>query len=319
MTEGSRRAARLLERAAEHAAQPPPDSGDQQHQAQDIRNKPRNDKQNPPDNGTKSGALEMDAHRSRPWRIRRGIDPRPCGLTASGSASPSTRRGEKKANRPKPADQRRDNDECRDLRHREQQKPNKAPFDQRHRRKSRAGDVGDTAGIVYGPVQATCAGCSAQATGSVRSRAYIIAREPSSGSADCSSAGCLLTPWSRSRLPKASATCSIFTPSFSWRWRCSFSSACAACLASAPAGSGRPTIPIPPATPVRGRQRQRGRAARSRRRGAAAGAGAPVDPAGALEGHRGAGIGARDQPRRHCQSATPVSTGAFHRRRPAGL
>jgi hypothetical protein len=45
--------------------------------------------------------------------------------------------------------------------------------------------VGATVGIVYGSGDATiCAGCSARASGSVRSRAYILAWEPISASAD---------------------------------------------------------------------------------------------------------------------------------------
>src|SRR5258708_18354637 len=48
--------------------------------------------------------------------------------------------------------------------------------------------VGATVGIVYGSAGATCAGGSAQASGSVRSRTYILVREPISASADFLSA-----------------------------------------------------------------------------------------------------------------------------------
>src|SRR6516162_5655104 len=54
--------------------------------------------------------------------------------------------------------------------------------------------VGATVGIVYGPTGATCAGGSAQASGSVRSRTYILVREPISASADFLSAGFPLIP-----------------------------------------------------------------------------------------------------------------------------
>src|SRR5262245_13819064 len=57
--------------------------------------------------------------------------------------------------------------------------------------------VGATVGIVYGPEGATCAGGSAQASGSVRSRTYILVREPISAYADFLSAGFPLIGGSR--------------------------------------------------------------------------------------------------------------------------
>src|SRR5262244_2088356 len=57
--------------------------------------------------------------------------------------------------------------------------------------------VGATVGIVYGPAGATCAGGSAQAPGSVRSRTYILVREPISAYADFLSAGFPLIRGSR--------------------------------------------------------------------------------------------------------------------------
>src|SRR5262249_29455455 len=57
--------------------------------------------------------------------------------------------------------------------------------------------VGATVGIVYGSKGATCAGGSAQASGSVRSRTYILVREPISAYADFLSAGFPLIRGSR--------------------------------------------------------------------------------------------------------------------------
>ena len=148
--------------------------------------------------------------------------------------------------------------------------PDKGPFNQGHRRYSCIGSAQQPCwrhgrDRLWSGDATTCAGCSAQASGS----AAVACLHNSAGtdfcSADCPSAGCRLIPAVPSRLPRACATCSISTPSFSWRWRCSFSCACAACSASAPAASGRPTIPIRAARcRARRRQRQCGGAARPR-------------------------------------------------------
>src|SRR6476619_3545547 len=67
--------------------------------------------------------------------------------------------------------------------------------------------VGATVGIVYGPVDATiCAGCSARASGSVRSRAYILAWEPISASADFP----LPAPTYPSIPPRRPRACDVF-------------------------------------------------------------------------------------------------------------
>ena len=113
------------------------------------------------------------------------------------------RGGDEQGGRPQPADQRGHQDEGQELRCGEREQPDKAPLNQGHRSNSCVllspiSLVGATVGIVYGPADATtCAGGSAQASGSARSRAYILMREPTSASADFLSAGFPLIPWFR--------------------------------------------------------------------------------------------------------------------------
>ena len=126
----------------------------------------------------------------------------------------------------------------------------------------------------------------------------------SGGTGPCCRGLCVCGPCRRSavpilRLPRACETCSISTPSSSWRWRCSFSCACAACSASAPAASGRPTIPIPRATPCAPRQATRSWRCRAARRDAAQKA-APSRPS-----RSSAGRASPSRARRSPRASTP--------------
>ena len=106
--------ARLLDRAAERRAQPPPDRRNEQHQAQGVGDKPRNYKQNPPDYGPQTGTLEVN----RVDTVFGEFGAKSIDVLAAGPLEdhePEQRRGEKKANRPKPSDQECNDDECRDL------------------------------------------------------------------------------------------------------------------------------------------------------------------------------------------------------------
>ena len=154
----------------------------------------------------------------------------------------------------------------------------------------------------------------------LQSRSYIIALERAWRAARI---GLAVDPPGSPRPTAASGaceTCSISTPSSSWRWRCSFSSACAACWASAPAVSGRPTIPIPPRRAPSGpRPGDKVVALPGRAPDTAQKTGRTGRAGRSLEGYRRARLGAGHRARRHRARGQELRRQELPDRRPRGL
>ena len=158
-----------------------------------------------------------------------------------------------------------------------------------------------------------CAEIRRAAYGTARSPAYISG---GGGGLPCRYSGGGPTADQSPRLPKACKTCSISTPSSSWRSRCSSSCACAACSVNAPGASGRLTIPIRRAS-RRGRPRDKVVALPNRKPEAVTSQAGRAGGAGgrALEGRGGAGLGDRRRARRHCRRRSHLRSQAFPDRR----
>ena len=237
-------------------------------------------------------------------------------IAAAGSSqqNDARQRGrEEEYDRPQPADHQGDQDEGTELRRRQRHKADKSPFNQGHRCDSRADLVGATIWIVYGPAGAT--------TGAGRSLwiSPVACLDITAGTGVCFADLFLqgFPPIPRFRRhdgSRACETCSISTPSYSWRWRCSSSCACGACSASVRAESGRPMTPIRRATrcaarptttssPARPRRRDRAKADRDSRAGRA------------LEGDRRSRLDDRRRPRRDRPRGSELRRPAFRRRR----
>src|SRR5262245_3096224 len=247
-------AARALRELADG---PPPQRRHVQRGAQDIRYKTRKYQQDSTNHGGDAGGFQAD--RANPVAGKGVTDADEVGASGfSQQQHAQDRGGDKKGSGPQPADHRGHQDECQELRRRQRGKPDKGPFNQRHRARFPASvlsvsHVGATVGIVYGPAcedlrrwfgaspWISAVACLHIGTGTdVCLRRFCICRHSTD-------------PAVPSRLPRACETCSISTPSSFWRWQCSSSCACEACWVNAPGASGRPMIPMPPATPCAAR------------------------------------------------------------------
>ena len=182
--------------------------------------------------------------------------------------------------------------------------------------KSRAGDVGDTAGIVYGPVSDLC-----RLFGASHWISSVACLHNSAGtdfrSADCWSADWLLIPVVS--VPAAEASANVFDI-----YTIIFLALAVFIFLRLRSVLGQRTgRERPPYDPYSARDAVRGTndnvVALPGRGGEAPPARLRRSTRRALEGDRRAGIGRLTQPRRHCQSRPRFRPEAFRRRRTAGL
>ena len=129
---------------------------EEQQGAQEVGDKSRKDQQNPAEQGGESGALKVN--RPDPVASQRSEELVEVGAPRTPEQNHANYGGgEARAHGPKPADCQRRQNEGRDLRQRQRQQADKAPFNQRHDdgHESWIDEVGVTAGIVYGRLRAT--------------------------------------------------------------------------------------------------------------------------------------------------------------------